>query len=155
MPATLGRGGVSAAGSAPGEYLAGTPPAPPLGGRGAVPQLFSGPRGGGPPAGLPDLVGAGRKAGASAGTYFRGPECGLQGCLVSVWGERTVAGPKNLRTVAGGGRETRRSDPKSRPYPPSGGGVTVGTSGSDRSWPGTLSFGVPPSHPPPPLDVRG
>ena len=46
-----------------------------------------------------------------------------------------------------GGRGS--GDPQVRPQitalPPPGGGVTVGTSGSDRSWAGTLSFGVPPA----------
>lgn len=55
------RGGVSAARAVSRAYLAGTPPAPPLQGgrrRGGL-AAGSGLGGGGPPAGLPDQVGAG------------------------------------------------------------------------------------------------
>ena len=105
MPATPGRGGVSAARSVPGAYLAGTPPAPPLGGCGGWgggPAAVLGATRGRAACGAPGPSWGGEKGGGVSGHLFRGPACGLEGCLVSVWGERTVAGPKNLRTVAGG-----------------------------------------------------
>lgn len=142
---------MSAARAVSRASLAGCPPAAAgRGGRGgALWRPRSRLRGGGPPAGLPRQLGRGGRW-RRQWAPFRGAACGLEGCLVSYWGEQTVAGPESPEPRTFGAAASQRSGsvqgwtPKSQPHPHSpGGGVTVGTSWSDCSRLGARGFGIP------------